>query len=140
MVNQCVDLLRLVRVDDQPRPLVEEHQVLVLIDDVEARLPQREEEVVLLRLGEEFVVDIQLQHVARLQALVALGAGTVHLDALDADILLQQRGRQKRQRFGHKTVQPLPGVVFSDGQFAHRLLRQSFVLSSILFLFPKMSK
>ena len=58
VVDECVHLLRLVSVDHQPRPLVDQQQVLVLVHDVHLRLEQRQEKILLRRLVKEFVVDV----------------------------------------------------------------------------------
>ena len=47
MVDEGVDLFRLVGVDNQPGALVEQHQVLVLIDDVQLGLEEGQEEIFL---------------------------------------------------------------------------------------------
>ena len=51
---------------------------------------------------------------------VALCALAVDFYALDADIFLQQGRGQQRQRFGHKPVQPLSRVVFTNGKLLHK--------------------
>ena len=133
MVDEGVHLLRLVGVDYQSRPLVDQQQVLVLVHDVHLGLEQRQEHVLLRRPVEELVVDIQLHHVALGQALVPLGSGAVDLDALDAYVLLQQRRRQQRQRLGHEAVQPCAGVIFPDGQLPHGRTSLSFSVHCIRF-------
>ena len=60
-----------------------------------------------------------MQRVALLQALIPLGPGAVALDALEANVFLKQRRGQQGQTFGHKAVQPLTGIVFSDGDLPH---------------------
>ena len=60
-----------------------------------------------------------MQNVPFLQPLVPLGPGSVALDALEADVFLQQRRGQQGQTLGYEAVQPLPGVVFSDGDLPH---------------------
>ena len=58
VVDEGVHLLRLVSVDHQPRPLVDQQQVLVLVHDVHLRLEQRQEKILLRRLVKELVVDV----------------------------------------------------------------------------------
>ena len=58
-----------------------------------------------------------MKNIAGVEPNVPLGALAVDLDALEADILLQQGRGQQRQIFGDKAVQPLSGVVFSNGKF-----------------------
>ena len=102
-----------------PGLFVDQQNVFVLIDDVELRRADREVGVFLLRRVEKFVVDVELDEIAFAQARVALGALAVDLDALEADIFLQQRRRQQRNRFGDEPVQALPDVIFADGKFLH---------------------
>ena len=54
-----------------------------------------------------------MKNIAGVQPHVPLGALAVDLDALEADILLQQGGGQQRQILCNKAVQPLAGVIFS---------------------------
>ena len=119
MVDERVDLLRLVGVHHHALGLVRQQQMLILVHHRQPRLEQRQEHILLRGLVKELVVDVQLQHVALLQALVPLGAAAVDLHPLDADVLLRQRRRQQGQRLAQKPVQPRPGVVFSDGQLPH---------------------
>ena len=76
--------------DRLPGLLVDQQNVFVLIDDVELWRADREVGVFLLRRVEKFVVDVELDEIAFAQAHVALGALAVDLDALEADIFLQQ--------------------------------------------------
>ena len=133
MVDEGVHLLRLVGVDYQTWTLVDQQQVLVLVHDVHLRLEQRQEHILLRRLVKELVVDIELHHVALGQPLVPLGAAAVDLDALDADVLLQQCRRQQRQRLGHKAIQPRAGVIFPDDQLPHRPTSLLFSVHCIRF-------
>ena len=73
-----------------PGLFVDQQNVFVLIDDVELRRADREVGVFLLRRVEKFVVDVELDEIAFAQARVALSTFAVDLDALEADILLQQ--------------------------------------------------
>ena len=47
MVDEGVDLLRLVGVDHQTGALVQQHQILVLVDDIQAGAEQGEEQIIL---------------------------------------------------------------------------------------------
>ena len=58
MVDEGVDLLRLVGVDHQTGALVQQHQILVLVDDIQAGAEQGEEQIILPGLVEELVVDV----------------------------------------------------------------------------------
>ncbi len=60
-----------------------------------------------------------MQNIHRLEAGVPLGALAVDLHPLEADVLLQQGRGKEGQILGDKTVQTLPGVVFSDGELPH---------------------
>ena len=113
-------LLVLVGVAEQAGPLVQQHQVLVLIDNLQPGPEHREEGVVLPGLVEELVVDVQLEHIPLPQPHVPLGALAVHLHPLEADVLLGQGAGEQGEGLGQPAVQPLPGVVFSDGKLSHR--------------------
>ena len=120
MVDERAPILRaVVRMHGHAGLFVHEQDVFVLIDDVELRRRHRQIGVGLGGLVEKLVVDIELQHIALLQARVALRAGVVALDTLEADILLRQRGGQQRNGLCQKAVEPLPGVIAADGQFFH---------------------
>ena len=54
-----------------------------------------------------------MQHVPLDEAHVALAALAVALDALEADIFLQQRFRQQGNGFADEAVEPLTGVIFA---------------------------
>ena len=82
VIDERVDLFVLVGVGKHSRGLVEQHDVFVLIDDLEPRRRDREIDILFARCFEELVVDVALQHVARDELLVALGARAVDLDAL----------------------------------------------------------
>ena len=58
VVDEGVDLLRLVGVYHQPRPLVQQQQVFVLVHDGETGLEQCQKQVILSGLVEELVVDV----------------------------------------------------------------------------------
>ena len=58
VVDEGVDLLRLVGVDHQTGALVQQHQILVLVDDIQAGAEQGEEQIILPGLVEELVVDV----------------------------------------------------------------------------------
>ena len=84
--------------------LVHKQNVFVLVDDVQLGICHGEVGVIFPGLVEKFVVDIQLQNVAFLQAGVPVNALAVALDALDADIFLRQRGRKQRDCLRKKTI------------------------------------
>ena len=79
----------------------------------------REVDVLLARRFKELVVEVKLEPVALAQAVVALGAGSVDLDALEADVLLRQRGGQQGNGLEQKAVEPLVSVIFMDGELSH---------------------
>ena len=54
-----------------------------------------------------------MQHVPLDQAHVALGGLAVALDALEADIFLQQQFRQQGNGLADEAVEPLAGVIFA---------------------------
>ena len=95
MVDERIDLLPLVGVNDEPGWLVEQQNVLILVKDVQLWICDGEVDVLLARRFKELVVEVKLEPVALAQAVVALGAGSVDLDALEADVLLRQRGGQQ---------------------------------------------
>ena len=58
VVDECVDLLRLVGVDHQALGLVRQQQVLILVDHGEPGLEEGQEHILLGRLVKELVVDV----------------------------------------------------------------------------------
>ena len=119
MVDERIDLLPLVGVNDEPGWLVEQQNVLILVKDVQLWICDGEVDVLLARRFKELVVEVKLEPVALAQAVVALGAGSVDLDALEADVLLRQRGGQQGNGLEQKAVEPLISVIFLDGKLSH---------------------
>ena len=119
MVDERIDLLPLVGVDDHSGGLIKQHDVFILIDDMQPWVDDREIDVLLARRFKELVVEVKLEPVALAQAVVALSAGSVDLDALEADVLLRQRGGQQGNGLAEKAVEPLIGVIFLDGKLSH---------------------
>ena len=112
--DQRIEVVVFVRVHDQARFLVEDHDVLVLVKH--ADFGRGLQEVVRLRrLREEFVLQVHRQHVAGLQACGDLAALSVQLDVLFADRLVEHGLRQVRVGFGQKFVDALVSVVRHDG-------------------------
>ena len=58
VVDEGVDLLRLVGVDHQAGALVHQQQVLILVDDVQLGLEHRQKEIFLIGLVKELIIDI----------------------------------------------------------------------------------
>ena len=121
VIDEGVHLLRLVSVDYQPRTLIQQHQVLILIHNVKAGLKEGEEHIFLPRLVEKLIVNIQLQHVPLGQPLIPGSPLAVDLDALYSNVFLQQSRGQQGQGLPHEPIQPLPGVIFSHGKLTHLL-------------------
>ena len=112
--DERIKMIVLVRVHDEPRLFIEDHDVLVFIDDVE--LQRGFQKIVFLRrLREELVFQVHRQHVALLQSRGNLAALAVYLDVLFADSLIQHRLRQVRVCFCEEFIDALVGVVLSDG-------------------------
>ena len=99
---------------------VRQEDVFVLIDDIELWRAYLEIGILLPGLFKKLVVDIKLQQIPGLEPGVPLGALAVHLDALEADVFLQQALRQQGHRLGDETIQPLAGVVGIDTKFFHK--------------------
>ena len=119
MVDERIDLLPLVGVDDHSGGLIKQHDVFILIDDMQPWVDDREIDVLLARRFKELVVEVKLEPVALAQTAVSFGAGSVDLDALEADVLLRQRGGQQGNGLAEKAVEPLIGVIFMDGELSH---------------------
>ena len=119
MVDEGVHLLRFVGVDHKPRALIQQHEIFILIHDVQAGLKEGEEHIFLPRLVKKLVVYIELQNVPLRKTLIPHSPLAVHLDALEADVFLQQRRRQQGQGLAHEPIQPLAGVVLSHGKLLH---------------------
>ena len=60
VVDERIDFLVLVGVGKHARGLVEQHDVLVLVDDLEPRRRDREVDVFLARRLEKLIVDVAL--------------------------------------------------------------------------------
>ena len=119
MVDERVDLFALVRMDDLSDRLVEQHDVIVLVDDAELRRRDGEINVFLARRFKKLVVDIALKQIAFAELLLARGARTVALDALETDVFLRQRRRKQGNGLAQKAVEPLTCIIFADAKFAH---------------------
>ena len=123
LIDEGPAVLRtVVGVNRQPRALVHQKNVFILVDDIQLGGSHRQVGIVLPGGIEELVVDVELKGVPRFQPGIPLGPGTVALDALQPDILLGQGGRKQGHCLGQKPIQPLPGIVGPDGQFFHGLL------------------
>ena len=79
--------------------LVREQNILVLVDDGEARRLDAAERLLLAHLFKVFVVDVELHPVALGEAAGSLGAFAVELDALEAQVLVHHAARQPRYGF-----------------------------------------
>ena len=120
VVDEGLAVLRtVVGVDRQTGALVRQEDVGVLIYNIQFRRADLQIRVLRLRGVEKFVGDVELDRIALAEPVVPLGPLAVALDALEADVLLQQRLRQQRHRLAHKAVQALIRVVFPDLQFSH---------------------
>ena len=138
--DEGVDVLPLVRVDQQAGALVHQEDVLVLIDDVQLGLEDGEEGV--LRGGgvEELIVDVELEHIAHRQAGVPLGALSVELHPLEADVFLGQGSGEEGQGLAQPAVQTLPGVVFCHGKLSHWDLPVVVVAYTLSYFRKKVKK
>ena len=125
VVDEGVHLFRLVGVYHHAGRLVHQQQVLILIENVQPGLEEGEKGVLLGGLLKELVVDIELQHISHLEPGVPFGPLAVELDPLDADIFLRQVGGKQGHGLAHPAIQPLPGVIFSDGELPHSLSSRS---------------
>lgn len=117
-LTQSITKLTVV-VERLERELDEQHKVLILVHNIQVG-PEDGEKGVLLSGGvEKLVVDVQLQHIPLPQPRVPLGALPVDLHPLEADVLLGQGGGEEGEGLAQPAVQPLSGVVSSDGKFFH---------------------
>ena len=82
--QQRMHLLALGGVADQPGPLVEQHDVRILVEDRQLRADLRIERVLALRRGEPFVLHIQVDALALREHCVLVSAPAVHLHAPQA--------------------------------------------------------
>ncbi len=89
LVNQCSSVFRtVVGMYGQPRPLVYQKNIVILIDDVQSGGGNRQIGVVLSGGFKELIVNVQREHIAGLQTGVPLCPGTVAFNSLDANIFL----------------------------------------------------
>ena len=86
--DERVGVALFVRVHDHARRLVCEQDILVLVDDGEARRLDAAERLFLAHGFEVFVVDVELEQVALGELARGLGALAVELDALEAQVLV----------------------------------------------------
>ena len=114
MGDERVGVALFVRVHDHAGRLVCEQDILVLVDDGEARRLDAAERLFLAHGFEVFVVDVELEQVALGELARGLGALAVELDALETQVLVHHAARKIRHGFFQKFIQALPAVVFCD--------------------------
>ena len=87
--EEGVYTLALVGVNHQARTLIQQQDVFVLIEDIQPGLVERQKGVLQGGFVKKLVVDIQLHHVAPVQAHIPLAPLAVHLHPLQPDVLLR---------------------------------------------------
>ena len=107
-------------------PLVHQKNVFIFVDNVQLGRCHSQIGIVLPGLVEKFVVDIKLEYITGFQTGVPVNALAVALDPLDADVFLSQRGGEQGNCLGKKPVQPLAGIVGTDGKFFHPRFPMAF--------------
>ena len=116
MVDEGPAVLRAVMgMHGNPRPLIHQEDVVIFINDVQPGRSHGQIGVVLTWLVEKLVIDIQLKHISGFQPGIPLRTGSIALDPFDAEGLLCQGRRKQRHRLCQKSVQPLSGIVGTDG-------------------------
>ena len=91
--DESVYIFMLIRMAKQAHFFIEQQQVFIFIDDIEAR-GSAHKIISLFRLNQKFIVDIEVDRIAFLQPGCNLCPLAVYLDALFADIFVEQRLRQ----------------------------------------------
>ena len=99
--------------------LVHQQDVLIFIYDIQFGCGNCQIGIVLPGFVEKLIIDVQLQHIARLQPHIPLCPAPIALDPLDTDIFLGQRCRKQRNSLGKKAVKPLPCIIISYSKFLH---------------------
>ena len=126
MVDEGAAVFRaIMRMDRQAGALIHQQDMVILIHNVQLGGCHRQEGIILPGFLEKLIVDIQLQHITGFQPGIPLRSSAIELDPLDADVLLGQRSRQQRNCLGKEAVQPLPGIIFSNGKLFHLLILYS---------------
>ena len=117
--DQRVQLLLGVGVHDYAGPLVYQQYVGVLVHYVQMPVELAEQRVGFVRLFKQLVVYVKLKHVALGQPGVPRGSLAVHLNALQAYVLLAQPGGKQRQLGQQPLVQPLAVVLAVYRKLSH---------------------
>ncbi len=113
VIDEGVDLLRLVSMDYQARALVQQHQVFVLIYDVRLGLNRVRKQIVLPGLVKDSSLMYNCRMSPSLETLVPLGPASVDLDALLCEcIFAAAAGGSSGRAFGDEAIHPLPGIIF----------------------------
>ena len=89
--------------------LVGKKDILILIKNIETWFRDFQPGIVLSRRFKEFVVDVKRQHITGRKTQIPLGGLPIDLDALEADIFLQETVRQQGNCLGNKAVKSLSG-------------------------------
>ena len=121
MLALCESVAGRLRMDGKTGLFIHEQDVFVLIDDVELWRGDGQIGVLGLRCFEKLVVDIKLEHVARVQPHIALDALAAELNALETDVFLHQRLRQQGNGLSDEAVEPLAGVIFAYLDLFHSM-------------------
>ena len=118
-VDEGIRGVVIVLVNHQPRLFIDQQDVLVLVDDVQL-VWNLQKDKVLSALAEKFVVEVKLNQVTLLQAVLRLAAFFVELDALEAERFIEQIIRESGDGFFDKFADPLSGVVSIDDKGFHK--------------------
>ena len=128
---------------DHARFFVDDHNVFILINDIQIRLDFQKGILGFDRVKKQIVIYIKLQHITCRKLVGYFLFFSVDLDFLFSDAFINQRIRRKFQHLFDKLVQPEPVVVLVCGKFSHRnqvcsFLRMVFHILSQLFCLCKL--
>ena len=123
MVNQRPSIFRAVMgMHRKSRALIHQQNVVIFVDNVQLGRCHCQVGIFFPGFVKKFIVDIQLKHIPSLKPGIPLHTFSAQFDSFQTDIFLSQGGRQQRNSFGEKTVQPLSRVVGANCQFFHGFL------------------
>ena len=117
MGDERVDIFMLVRVDHKARALIDQEKVLILIDNIQLGLKDGQKGVFRRRGVKKLIIDIECKQVSRIQACIPLGSLSIELHSFETNVFLSEWSGEERNSLAQPAVQPLSGVIFSNGEF-----------------------
>lgn len=123
--DEGVKVVMLVRMNDEARLLVQDHNIFVFVKEIEF-IGSLEKILFPLFFLEKFLFQVQGYHIPFLQPGGNLATLAVNLDILFSDTFVKHGLRQVGIGFGEELVHTLAGVVFLDGYLPQGHREDSF--------------